>query len=125
MRLSEQVEPVIADLLARNRAAGSDLRGGAFCAGFERSPDGEPWVQVKTGVLNVFYPSDEPPLDRLTSVVSLPKEVVCPAWEPWKFATLEFPALDSEAVALLVEDLFVNFYDFPNDTVVSSEVFEL
>lgn len=125
MRLSDQVEPVLTELLKRNSAAGSNLRGGAFCAGFERPPDGEPWVQVKTGVLNIFYPSDEPPLDRLARVVSLPKDVVCPAWEPWKFATLEFVPLDSRAMAGVIEDLFVNFYDFPADTTVSSEVFEV
>ena len=125
MRLSDQVEPVLVDLLKRNSTAGTDLRGGAFCAGFERSPDGEPWVQVKTGVLNIFYPSDEPPLDRLARAVSLPEEVVCPAWEPWKFATLEFPPLDAKAMAGFIEDLFVNFYDFPDDTAVSSEVFEM
>jgi len=55
MRISELVRPVLAELESRNQGTPSSLRGGAFCAAFERPPEGEPWVQVKTGVLNLFY----------------------------------------------------------------------
>jgi hypothetical protein len=97
----------------------------AFCASIERPPDGEPWVQVKTGVLNVFYPSDEPPLEKLASLVTLPNATSCPAWEPWKYATLEFAPLDARATADLIEQLFVRFYGFPAETHVASEIFEM
>jgi hypothetical protein len=125
MQLSARLEPVIADLLSRNRVTKSRLRGGAFCAGIEFSPDGEPWVQVKTGVLNVFYPSDADPLTKLGDLVSLPSGTSCPAWEPWKYATLEFAPLDPLSTAQLIERLFVSFYDFPEDTDISTEVFDM
>jgi hypothetical protein len=76
---------------------------------------------VKTGVLNVFYRSDESPLERLTGPVVLPSEVSCPAWEPWKYATLESTSLDAVATAALIERLFVGFCDFPADTEVATE----
>jgi hypothetical protein len=125
MLLSKRLEPVIADLLARNGVTQCSLRGGAFCAGVERPPDGEPWVQVKTGVLNVFYPSDDNPLRKLQGLVALPCGTSCPAWEPRKYATLEFPPLDAASTAELVERLFVSFYDFPADTEVTTEIFDM
>ena len=125
MQLSERLKPVIADLLSRNSVTRSSLRGGAFCAGVERPPDGEPWVQVKTGVMNVFYPSNEEPLTKLQGLVALPSGTHCPAWEPWKYATLEFAPLDAEATAELVERLFVSFYDFPADTEVTTEILDM
>ncbi len=124
MQLAERLKPVIADLLTRNGGTRCTLRGGAFCAGIERPPDGEPWVQIKTGVLNIFYPSDENPLTKLERLVALPSGSTCPAWEPWKYATLEFPPLDAASTAELVERLFVSFYDFPAATVVTTEIFD-
>jgi len=123
--IRDRLRPVIADLLNRNRTTPSSLKGGAFCVGIERPPDGEPWVQVKTGVLNIFYPSDDDPLTRLKNVTGLPEETTCAAWEPWKYATLEFSPKDPPAIAELIQELFVTLYDFPDDTEVISEIFEM
>ena len=54
MHVIEQVKSTVADVLEWNRTADSSLEGGAFCATIERPSDGEPWVQIKTGVLNIF-----------------------------------------------------------------------
>lgn len=125
MRISEQLEPVLASLLSQNQEVASALRGGAFCATIERPPDGEPWVQVKQGVLNVFYPCDDDPMKRLGGLVELPADVSCPAWEPWKYATLEFSPISARIMAELIERLFLNFYDFPADTKLSSEILDM
>jgi hypothetical protein len=83
-------------------------------------------VQVKTGVFNIFYPSDEEPLSHLRArLPSFPPDAVCPAWEPWNYATLEFAIDDSESAAALLEELFLHFYDFPADTDVESEVLDM
>ena len=126
MTLRERVEPIIASVLEKNRLTPCELRGGAFCASFERLPDGEPWVQVKTGVLNIFYPSDEEPLQTIRPrLSSLPHDTVCAAWEPWRYATLECQFADAASLAVFVEELFVRFYEFPSDTEVLSEVFDM
>ena len=126
MRLRDQVVSGIRDVLNRNAVTPSSLRGGAFCASFERPPDGEPWVQVKTGVFNVFYPSDEEPLSRLRPLLpSLPPDTVAADWEAWKYATLEFTGCDADHASMLVEQLFVNFYDFPEDTDVTTEILDM
>lgn len=125
MRLSERLKPIISDLLTRNKVTKSRLRGGAFCVSIECPPNGEPWVQVKSGVLNVYYPSDADPLGKLPSLVGLPRDTACPDWEPWKYATLEFPPLDAAATAELIAQLFVAFYNCPADTEVTTEIFEM
>jgi len=124
--LRGQIEAFIADVFERNRRTPCALRGGAFCAGFERPPDGEPWVQVKTGVFNIFYPSDQPPLETLRArVPSLHPETICVAWEPWRYATLEGTLADAAAAAALVEELFVLLYEFPPGSEVRMEVFDM
>ncbi len=125
MRIAERLAPVIASVLSRNAKVSSSLRGGAFCANIERPPDGEPWVQIKTGALNVFYPAEDPPLARLAGLPALPADASCPAWEPWKYATLEFQPFEAGHVAHLVEALFVAFYDFPADTELEIEIFDM
>jgi hypothetical protein len=110
-------------VLERNRRTPCSLRGGAFCASFERAPDGEPWVQVKTGVLNIFYPGDEEPIPNLRARVPLlPADATCPSWEPWKYATVEFESDNAQAAATLVEDLFLRFYDYPD---LDSEIIDM
>jgi len=121
------VQPAIERLLAQNEQmdAASPVRGGQFCLSLERPPDGEPWVQVKTGVLNIFYPTDTDPLPTLRAAVpSLPPDTTCPGWEARKFATLELDA-PASVLAAIVKELFVHFYDFPDDTELTAEVIDL
>jgi hypothetical protein len=125
--LVKDVQPAIERLIMRNEQshAASGLRGGAFCLSLERLPDGEPWLQVKTGVLNIFYPADTDPLPTLFGAVpSLPKGATCPAWEPWKYATLELDA-PGAVLADIVKELFLRFYDFSDDTELTAEVIDL
>ena len=124
MSLRDTLAPVIREMLDRNDASQSTLRGGAFCAAFERKVDGEPWVQAKSGVLNIFYPSDELPLPQVQSrLPRLPLDSKCVAWEPWKYATFEFDPIGADDLTNLIQDLFVQFYGFPNDIELDSEVF--
>lgn len=125
MRISELVRSVLAEMERRNQEVPSSLRGGTFCAAVERPPDGEPWVQVKTGVLNFFYPSDEPPLPTIASSgVALPSGTTCATWEPWKYATLEFEPPPVEELAELVEGLFGTFYGLPEDEPLLWEIID-
>jgi hypothetical protein len=55
----------------------------------------------------------------------VPPDATCPAWEPWKYATLEFSPLDSRRTAELVERLFLHFYDVPDDTELTTEIIDM
>jgi hypothetical protein len=126
MRIRDQVRPIIAEVLERNRGTRTSLRGGAFCASFECPPEGEPWVQVKTGVLNLFYPSDVEPVQNLRERLPfLPLNAVCPAWEPWKYATIEGALDEPTGLAALVEQIFLHFYELQPYAELSSEVFDM
>jgi hypothetical protein len=117
---------LLEDLFQRNETTPCSLRGGAYCANIERVPDGEPWVQAKTGVLNIFFPSDDDPIRVLNSrLPSLPAGTTCPDWEPWKYATLETPQMTADQMADLITDLFVSFYEFPDDTPLQTEIFDV
>jgi hypothetical protein len=124
--MKAHIQPHLERMLALNAATGTQLRGGAFCTSVERDVDGLPWVQAKSGVVNLFYPPVTEPLETLRhSGVTLPPQSRCAAWEPEEFATLEFEALGSDALARLIEDLFVHFYGFDADTPVVVETFDV
>ncbi|MCA9071485.1 MAG: hypothetical protein KDA84_21305, partial [Planctomycetaceae bacterium] len=112
------------DLHTRNASAYSRLRGGAFCLSIERLPDGEPWVQAKTGALNLFYPHPDDPLSRLqSSEILLPENLTCPDWKPHKYATFEFDDPGSEGMSQFIHELFRSFYNSPDDNSYSIEIF--
>ncbi len=122
MRIIDRVRPTLTEVLRKNESLSSDLSGGGYCATFERSVDGEPWVQVKTGILNFFYPSDEPPVKKLKAAsVELPTNASCVDWKPWSYATFEFEPVTAEELAETVELLFVRLYGFPDDLELSCE----
>ena len=124
--IREVVEPTIAKMFELNRTSSAELRGGAFCASIERSADGEPWVQLKTGALNIFYPFDDDPLKRLNdAVVSAPHDIVCLDWEPSKYATFEFAPQPAAETSAFVEQLFVELYGFDSSTEVTAEIFDM
>jgi len=126
MPIVDSVLPHLDRMLNLNRSISSELRGGAICAGFEGEIDGMPWVQAKSGTLNVYYPSDREPVAALTAAgVPLPPGIICADWEPWKFATLEFSALEAPAFAALIQHIFVDFFDMPEDFRLRSEVFDM
>ena len=124
--MKNELVSLLQDLFQRNASTPTSLSGGAFCASIERADDGEPWVQAKNGVLNIFFPSDNEPIQTLRdSVPTMPNEATCPDWEPWKFATIVFPELRAVEMAELITDLFVHFYGFPDDTPVRTEIIDM
>jgi hypothetical protein len=120
-RISEQLEPMIAELFRLNQPAYPDGRGYALCASVESEAGDLPWIQLTPGEISLFYPGDEPPIARLAELTRLPDDISCVLWEPQEFATLEVPVLPAHETAVLVERVITALYDVPLETAVTCE----
>jgi hypothetical protein len=121
--VEESLEPLLRELWELNAATPSKWRAGDFHAHIEVGSDGFPWVQAKTGVLNIYWPSDRDPVELLrTSVPSLPEETTCPYWEADKYATIEFPPLDPAAMAQLIREILLELYHVHIEETLSTEI---
>ena len=116
---------ILHEMLSESGASVSNQAPRRLCATFERANAREPWVQVEAGLLNMFYPRDQPPLEQIGQHVQLPAGTVCLSWEAGKFATLELSPMSADELAVLVEDLFGDFYELPRNTPLESEVTDL
>lgn len=122
----ENLQRQFDDLHARNAKAYSRLRGGAFCLSIERLPSGEPWVQAKTGAINIYYPHPDEPLQRLKDAgIPLLEDLTCPDWQPHKYATFEFDDPGSEGMSQFVHGLFRSLYSLPDDNEYSMEIIDM
>ncbi len=109
-----------------NRQSTSSLAGGAYCASFEISPAGVPWVQAKNGVMNMYYPHSSAPSVTLSgSFTATLTDVAFPAWKQQQFLTITFKPLDLLVYAEFINGLFVEFYACGPDYVLATDVVKL
>lgn len=113
-------------MLNSNEQNHSELEGGAFCANFETANSDGPWVQAKTGVINLYYPFDIPPniLFRERNLATLPV-MAYPAWNANKFATITFGELSVDEYAVFIDRLFRELFRMPPGYQVNTDIFEM
>lgn len=95
-----------------------------LCASLTVADQETPWIQVVSGILNIWWPFDEDPSARVGGLLSSP----LPGWElsDWEagtYAVFEFEPVDVRAQAETVDLLFRKLYDCPPDYSLDVEVY--
>ena len=116
----------ISEIVAAIEEVESDDSDDQLCASFKVSGQETPWIQVVSGILNVWWPFDDDPAARVTQLLTapLPGWVLCD-WEAGTFATFEFEPTDVESQAETVDLLFRTLYDSPPEYTLDIEVYVL
>lgn len=80
---------------------------GEYMATFEHSGKSELWVQVVPRSVNLFYPSEEAPLQLLDRLGVKPlAEMTVLDWQPEVFATLGHERSSAMEIARFVDSIF-------------------
>lgn len=124
--LMKIIRDTLLQMIKSNQRVTCDLEGGAFYANFEVPHKGEPWVQAKIGVINLYFPFDRPPnvvfnelgLDDIPSIAF-------PAWGSQKFATISFDALSVDDYSSFIDSIFRRLYMLPDGYIVDTDIFDM
>ena len=79
---------------------------GSWCATYE-TDGGQKWVEVTMGVVNLSYPFENSPEDRLCAAGVTADGLKLLRWKAGVFATFQHGPLDGRTVAELVDRVFV------------------
>lgn len=120
------IRDTLRQMLSSNERIACELEGGAFCATFELPHADVPWVQAKTGAINLYYPFDQPPdvLFRECNLDALPS-MAYPSWNAHKFATITFGMLSVDEYAIYIDRLFRELFRLPSDYRVNTNIFDM
>ena len=120
------IRDTLSQMAHNNERTPCALEGGAYCANFEILPAGTPWLQAKVGVINIYFPFEEPPnkIFKRHGLDSLPS-IAYPAWKANQFATVTFDSLAVDDYATYVDRVFRELFGLSHGYTVSTEVFDM
>ena len=86
----------------------------------------KPWVQAKIGVVNIYFPFEQPPNDIFEEhgLVNLPS-IAFPAWASGKFATVAFEELTVDDYTEFIDRLFRELFGLPINYTVNTDIFDM
>ncbi len=95
-----------------------------LCATFEVTGNSDAWAQVTATAINIAYPSEQEPQERLAALLSSSTCTGISDWEPMKFVTLTYGPDRPQAIARLIDGLLSELFQL-NDYSVDASIEEL
>lgn len=112
------IRPLVVEVYEAEEAA-----AGEFMATFEHSENPELWVQVVPRRVNLFYPSEQAPLQLLDRLGVKPLAgMTVLDWKPGGFATLDHEAASAMEIARFVDSIFSLVFGCGEEYPVDCEI---